>query len=58
MIANTGEGTSSDKRVHTNIVDHNCDGIEVGGYNDHHMETMLSDAFRKENDSPLTKRNV
>jgi len=54
VTANYGEDTSSDKRVQMNIADHNCDGIEVGWYNDHHMKTMLNDAFRNENDSPVT----
>jgi len=44
--------------VHLNIVDHTFYENEGGEYNDHHMETMLSDAFRYENDTPVAGRNV
>ena len=40
------------------IVDHNHDENEVGGYNDHHMQTMLNDAFRYEENSLVNGCNV
>jgi len=44
--------------VHLNIIDHNFDGNEVGGYSDHHVESMLNDTVRYVDDSPMTGRNV
>jgi len=41
-----------------NSVDHNHVGTEVGGYDDHHMKTMLNDAFRYEENNPVIGCNV
>ena len=53
-----GEATSSNIGVHLNIEDHTFDSTERGGYNDHHMKTMLSNIFRRDNDTPVSGRNV
>ena len=53
-----GEATSSDIGVHLNIDDHNFDSADSSGYNHHHMETMLSDVFRWDNDTSVNGHNV
>jgi len=41
--------------VHLNIVGHNHNRNVVGRYNDDHMKTMLNDAFRYEENNPVTR---
>jgi len=48
VLTHYPEGTSSYTMIQVNNFNHNYDGNEVGGYNDHDMETMLNDAFRYE----------
>ena len=53
-----GEGTSVDTEVHWNIQQNNVDNVDVVGYNYQQMETMLGDAFRCDNETPVPGRNV
>jgi len=44
--------------VHFNIDDHSFDSADSGGYNHHHLETMLTDVFRWDNDTLVSGCNV
>ena len=53
------EGTSFDREIQVNLFNHNHGEDAVGiGDNEHHMETMLNDAFRFEENSPMPGHNV
>jgi len=52
------EGISSNRGIQVNSFDHNRDENEVGCYNDHHMETMLNETFRYEENSHVPGRNA